>query len=209
MEAPLSSIVPRTCISVKNVYVNANIGLDVWGRRKVQPALISARVQLTQPFQTAALDDSVDRSTLHYGDLAKTIRDEIVRFSEARWQDLPDVAVQVWIIASLIGINGTVSSVDVTISLPKASMLGDSIEYQAVLLSHSGRHTLHLKNIRAAALIGVNSNEREAKQRVIANLWFSRDDAVPQVVTNHYPEIEKYLVNVSGLVSGVLVKADF
>ncbi|KAF4123966.1 FolB [Geosmithia morbida] len=94
------------------------------------------------------------------------------------------------------------SSIHVTVHLPKASLLGDgaSVTGSAVLgpASLEGGEgsrpplravTLKIHNIRVPTLIGVNDNERKAEQMVVANLEVGRWIGVPDA----YTELESIL----------------
>lgn len=182
-------------ITVQNLQVVANAGVDVWGRQKKQRALITATVALAQPFETAAQADSLDSSTIHYGILSKSIQNGIAE-KESDWMSTSDLANH---ILSQMTETATASqtflaSLDVDIFYLKGSMFGDGVGYKHGLTQFSKlTHTLYLRNLRVPCVIGVNVNERLQKQPVVVNIWIEK---VNEKRIDEYPKLESAVVNV-------------
>lgn len=104
-----------------------------------------------------------------------------------------------------------------TVTLPKASLLGEAVSLTASNvfpphLASLSMYGLALKvhRLRVPTLIGVNSNERRAKQFVVADVEIDRFDYYPDL----YCELESIVVKVCfGLVlhsySGLLISTLF
>lgn len=72
---------PHSVISVRNLYFSGKVGKDAWGRKDIaQPVLLSAKVSLENPFSSAAKEDDVDQSTVHYGVLSKELLNSSARY---------------------------------------------------------------------------------------------------------------------------------
>ena len=183
-------------ISVNSLKALANAGYDCWGRAKAQPLEISVEVGLQGTISAAAAGDSVNESTIHYGNLSKAIIGKIPQDDEP-WQ-LPD-----WLARSiLIGVREFASHstipeyIDVETYYPKNSLTGDG---SSLLLSHGPTPDItsvvfHLRNLRMPALVGVNTHERKAKQSIVINLWLDR--LKPHVSDECY-KVEQLVVKVS------------
>jgi dihydroneopterin aldolase len=208
---------PKAAIRVRNLQASSKAGKDAWGRTGIlQPVLISASVSLHDHFQSASEDDEVDTSTIHYGVLSKTILEAVKLFNEAEFEEasnlrdlldhiLPKMAE--WNV-DRINIDDCsppildarkVRSTELKVMLPKASLSGHGVSLRAIACydRESADHTgyslaLKLHDLSIPTLIGVNSNERLAKQIIIANIeieeWDLRFDA--------YNELEEIVVKV-------------
>lgn len=89
-----------------------------------------------------------------------------------------------------------------TVTLPKASLLGEAVSLTASNvfpphLASLSMYGLALKvhRLRVPTLIGVNSNERRAKQFVVADVEIDRFDYYPDL----YCELESIVVKVFGV----------
>ncbi|EPE28017.1 Tetrahydrobiopterin biosynthesis enzymes-like protein [Glarea lozoyensis ATCC 20868] len=198
-------------IHVRNLQTTLPIGTDAWGRpNKNQPVLISCSVHLRDPFNTASEQDAVTESTVHYGTLSKTLLEACELFKpdlagEKRLRAIVSV-LQNYLFGNedpfIRGISGMTESLltpeimnvlTTKVHLPKASLLGSGVSltlsttYTSTCLLENISSTLRIHDLRIPTLIGVNSNERLAKQMVVANVeldrWFSVNDA--------YVELEK------------------
>ncbi|KAF2815932.1 uncharacterized protein BDZ99DRAFT_126070 [Mytilinidion resinicola] len=176
-------------ISVRNLSVTSNSGLDVWGRQKRQPALLSITAFLAHTFDQAAQSDAVDSSTVHYGILSKSLQGVIENSKE--WQSTFTLARDLNVAAYSIAAPGTLIGCELDIFYPKACMQGDGAGYIISTTDEGIFATLYLKSVRIPCLIGVNSNERQAKQPVIANLWIEN---VHEAYSDAYNEAEKILI---------------
>lgn len=200
---------------------------DAWGRQgRPQPLLVSAEVSLTQPFGSSSSKDVVASDTVHYGLLSKAILATLGRLektAEARSMSLHGLLESIWSDLTGLGFDGSdadlagrkaflslqyVRSLTVTVDLPKATLLGGGVSLSAtsVLETASSKTTakatamtLNLKGLRIPTLIGVNDNERIAKQVVVANIgidkYYSQQDA--------YAPLEAIVVEVSAHGSSV------
>jgi dihydroneopterin aldolase len=141
---------------------------------KAQPATVSMELVLKpQSFANAACDDTVNPAhTVHYGEVSKA-----VRANSFEGQDVFDVLLQM---AGVIGDRKAVTDANISISLSKGSMTG-----QSTLITHTlegfERDVGHMKKgdilvssgslvvtgIPLTCLIGVNANERTGKQPLL------------------------------------------
>lgn len=182
-------------ITVKNLQANVQAGTDAWGRTKrTQPALISFTVFLAKPFDSAAQADKLDNSTIHYGVLSKAIQSDLAD-AQKTWQRSDGLGFLIE--EAVLRVAGPVSigSLSVDIFYPKGSLLGDGagFKYQVSYAERTISTVLYLKNLRIPCLIGVNSNERNAKQPVVVNVWIENLQNVP----DDYPSLERVVVEVS------------
>jgi dihydroneopterin aldolase len=164
---------PTDKVIVQNLSTTANAGVDVWGRKKKQPVLISTTLHLTRPFDSAALDDKVDQSTVHYGVLSKNIL-SLVEKSAEEWMSSDALALGIKkAIEQTVSSAELLAGLEIQIFYPKGSMLGEGAEfsYCEALATGQTSQRLHLKNVRIPCIIGVNSHERLQKQAVVVNLW--------------------------------------
>ena len=182
-------------VRVNNVQTSIQGPKDAWGRPdKRQPLTISVAVHFDKPFATTSASDSLASDTVHYGQLSKAIL--------AALDDLPagpttlaNVLGHVW--AALTGadyISGVAASstpflplanlryLSLTLCLPKASLSGSGVSLtNTASFTNSLRSTkLSLHGLRAGILLGVNANERNAKQQVVGHvdvdMWESGPD---------------------------------
>ncbi|KAF4629213.1 hypothetical protein G7Y89_g8941 [Cudoniella acicularis] len=203
-------------IRVKNLQTTLAVGTDVWGREgKRQPVLVSASVSLRKPFESASEEDAVTSSTIHYGILSKKILEACEAYASTTSTAATDAPSTVTSLLDIIfhflthsgspsGINfneppvltsSVISSLEVTAMLPKGSLLGSGASLtQAYVYSpvepKALSRVLALHNLSIPTLIGVNPNERLAKQIVIANIELDQwTDAV-----DPYPQLEQVVV---------------
>lgn len=159
-------------ITVRNLQVSVDAGVDVWGRPKKQRSLLSVTLSLAKPFDSAAQGDSLDSSTVHYGILSKAIQAHIE--SQTGHGDSVTLAYDISEVARNTAGDTPLASVEVDIFYPKGSMFGDGAGYsfgRAFSPDESTYRQLHLRSVRVPCLIGVNSNERLLKQPVTVNIW--------------------------------------
>jgi dihydroneopterin aldolase len=209
---------PHSTIRVQNLQSVVQVGRDAWGRTgKAQPILISATISLREPFDKASTEDSVNNSsTVHYGILSKAILDAVESFSSKD----PNHTLRALLTHILCHLTGAgldaeesssrrvnpspvlevtaLKSLELKLVLPKASLIGSGVALSGtVLYAGSGNaeaHSTSLKlcGLRIPTLIGVNPNERLAKQIVVTNieldLWSATSDL--------YNELEEVVVKV-------------
>jgi dihydroneopterin aldolase len=210
---------PHSTIRVQNLQASVWWGRDAWGQaEKTQPILISATISLRQPFEKASTEDSVNNSsTVNYGTLSRAILDAVDNFPLlCTDRTLPSLLNQILCRLTTRDLdsreptyNGdcffppvlertTLKSLELKLMLPKASLIGSGVGLSGTIVyAESGEveaysMTLKLCGLRIPTLIGVNPNERLAKQVVVANIeldcWSKAADL--------YNELEEIVVKV-------------
>ncbi|KAM0399780.1 hypothetical protein ACHAQC_003062 [Fusarium culmorum] len=202
---------PVAVVRVRNLQTTIQGPKDAWGRgSKQQPLLISAAVSLTHAFPSSSADDEVS-DTVHYGLLSKSILSTLEKLPKSALS-LSDVLNRLWV--DLTGFQYTgvkdpsaeqtkaflqtslIRRLSISLVLPKASLMGSAIRLTSSCLFVDSAITarsleLGLEGIRVPTLIGVNSNERKAKQVVITNI---RIDEY-QTAHDDYAVIESIIVD--------------
>jgi dihydroneopterin aldolase len=91
------------------------------------------------------------------------------------------------------------SSLSIEILLPKASLLGSGVSLKGDFIYEDGHHgpsaysmVLKLRELRVPTIIGVNGNERKARQVVVATVEMERWDRM----VDTYNELEEIVVKV-------------
>lgn len=91
------------------------------------------------------------------------------------------------------------NSLSLEILLPKASLLGSGVSLRGDFIYEEGHHgpsaysmVLQLRELRVPAIIGVNGNERKAKQVIVANVEMERWDRM----VDAYNELEEIVIKV-------------
>jgi FolB domain-containing protein len=181
-------------IEVRDLEVTTNAGVDAWGRQKEQRALITVTLTLAETFDTAAAADALDTSTVHYGKLSKNIRDR-VQNDNSGWKSTSLLAHGIHEEIMMTARDTTLQARKVTVFYPKSSLLGDGVGYSCFMSPAAGAfcNVLYLQNLRIPCLVGVNSNERTAKQPVVVNLWV---ECVNDARTDDYASLESVVVDV-------------
>ena len=163
-------------VSVGDLRLIANAGFDAWGRRKPQPVNISVVLSLKKPISSAATNDKIDSSTVHYGDLSKRIVSVVENVSE-RWTS-PDALARdlVFQLVPTTFVARSFYAVEVALDFQKASLLGDGINLTTSYAPESQvfSEVLQIRNLRVPSIIGVNAHERHMKQMVVVSVWFDR-----------------------------------
>lgn len=180
-------------VSVRNLQLQAppHHALDAWGREKEQPVLLSVYLSFKSAFDSAAENDALDASTMHYGILAKALRG---MKPDQSWGNLSQLSQLVHkTISDMLPGPDLLESLAVEITMPKASLLGDAVVFHRHYASDSTQSMLHLVDVCLPTLIGVNSNEREAKQKLIINAWVGGLDDQD---CNTYTKLEQTLTQV-------------
>lgn len=176
-------------VSIRNLSHVLTIGSDVWARQKPQPLSISLTIGLAQTFSSAATSDTVDTSTVHYGNLSKSVYatcEQFERHDTAQVIDLGNL-----ILADIITANGARASyIEMSIALPKATRYGEGIDVSLCYCSEPQlvSHSLTLQRLAIPCVIGVNSHEREMKQMVHATVSIDKVD--PDLIERFY-EVEQ------------------
>ncbi|KAK0387642.1 hypothetical protein NLU13_3887 [Sarocladium strictum] len=174
-------------IRVRNLQVTLRGPKDAWGRAgKSQPALVSVEVRMRNSFGLSSEMDQVQADTVHYGLLAKGVLRIMEETNHS--ESLGSSVGTIW--ASFTGhadLKGSVPSGDpflnirqveylrVAIKVTKASLLGEGVSLSCAAAFADGVPTavassLEIHGLRIPTLVGVNANERTAKQIVLAHL---------------------------------------
>lgn len=174
-----------------------HVGTDAWGRAKEQPILLSVAVSFKKPFSSAASNDALDDSTIHYGQLAKSLRG---LSASTTWETLESFAARLQDrMTVLAGSQDLLESCRVLIHLPKASLLGKGVNFLRLAdFSKPGEtaitQMIHLDAINVPVLVGVNANERARKQPLLFHLYIT---SVTGNSAEKYADLEARLVEVS------------
>lgn len=188
---------PTSLVRVKNLSTTIRGPHDAWARPgRPQPVLVSAEVSFTGAFGLSSEKDSVAGDTVHYGLLSKEILVVLEKIGARAAQgggaaSLDEIMGYIW--EHLTGRSHTgvcsapepflsmkaVRQLTVSIMLPKASLLGNGVSLTASAVFESSAVkarslALDLVELRVPTLVGVNPNEREAKQVVVANVGIER-----------------------------------
>lgn len=161
-------------LSISNLHLdNGILAPYVFGERKQQPATVSISLDLSQGFSSAASTDALDQNTVHYGNLAKAVRDK--RPGGQTLENLID-----WIEGAVDRMgerkdgSSRVGRCMVSVRLPKASMAGECVEVTSERIGRGGRVVkVGFEGVRIMVLIGVNAVERTAKQALEVDLEIS------------------------------------
>ncbi|KAG9257818.1 uncharacterized protein F5Z01DRAFT_303302 [Emericellopsis atlantica] len=178
---------PVSTITLKNLTTTSFTGpSDAWGRAsRPQPVTLSAEVSLSRPFTASAGGDTVQEGdTVHYGLLSKELSKRLLEHEGkslgAVLQALCEgITGRGLLEASSAGVVSylkptTVRLFKLEILLPKGTLLGSGVSLTGTVAYPAGDAirsvTLKFHDLRVPTLIGVNSNEREAEQMVVANV---------------------------------------
>ncbi|KAM0427464.1 hypothetical protein ACHAPT_007424 [Fusarium lateritium] len=205
---------PVAVVRVRNLQTTIQGPKDAWGRgAKLQPLLVSAEVSLTQAFGASSADDKVASDTVHYGLLSKAILSTLGHLPKSGLS-LSDVLNELWINLTGFRCNGLkgpstgeaksfldinfIRRLTISLVLPKASLMGSAIRLSGSALFSNSSITsrsleLGLEGLRVPTLIGVNSNERNAKQVVVANVRIDEYETM----YDDYAVLEGVVVDVS------------
>ncbi|KHO00015.1 dihydropteroate synthase [Metarhizium album ARSEF 1941] len=192
---------PPATVRVQNIRSTIQGPSDAWGRQgRPQPISISVTVGMAKAFGPTSSADALASDTVHYGLLAKAVLATLTRLDGRGAADrpptLPAVLDSVW--TDLTGATpaGTpaspaggppflklesIRSLQVELRLPKATLQGDGVRLTAAAVFAHGAMAqrgirLSVCDLRIPILIGVNPNERRARQAVVANVDVDRFD---------------------------------
>lgn len=192
-------------VSVRKLALTVNAGYDAWGRPKAQPVAISVTLSLEQKTSSAAASDTVDTSTVHYGSLSKGIIAKIEKYGDY-WVRPEEIAYAVADAALEVAPSPMLlSSIEIDVRYTKSTHFGEGLSVMskyrrgqdmASPVTSTGCDILHLSRLQIPALIGVNSNERFMKQKVIISVWIDR---VNRDIFEHCFELEQLLFKVSNV----------
>lgn len=174
-------------VRVKDLQVVVRGPTDAWGRMgRTQLALLSVEAWLREPFKESSSTDAVADDTVHYGRLSSSILTSMERLMEdVERENGPAPMLDDWVGAVWMDIlekdNGILGKAPLRylrleIRLPKALLIGNgaTLAYFTSFDEHGYRRresqSMTLHQLRMPVIIGVNANERAAKQTVIVNL---------------------------------------
>ncbi|ROT40126.1 hypothetical protein SODALDRAFT_332288 [Sodiomyces alkalinus F11] len=206
-------------IHVRDLQAHARAGVDAWGRTgKEQPLLVSANLSLADRFHAAASTDRVSDDTVHYGILAKGILASLgsleahmgtshVTLRQALEHLIGDVtypassSAPTSVRQCILVDPKKLRSASITLTLPKASLLGEGVSLSKHFSfppdspAYSWGICLSLHRLRVPTLIGVNDNERERKQVVIADIDVDMFDNDGDMYTSLEATVIKVTIN--------------
>ncbi|KID90129.1 dihydroneopterin aldolase family protein [Metarhizium guizhouense ARSEF 977] len=195
---------PPATVRVQNIQSTIQGPSDAWGRQnRPQPISVSVAVGMAQSFGPTSTSDALASDTVHYGLLSKAVLATLARLGGAqgsssggRQLTLPAILDTIWTDLTGVDTSGqpaspaqgppflklaSVKSLQVGLRLPKATLQGAGVCLTATAAFARGAMTargikLALCDLRIPILIGVNANERRAKQGVVANVEVDRFD---------------------------------
>ncbi|PCH42918.1 tetrahydrobiopterin biosynthesis enzymes-like protein [Wolfiporia cocos MD-104 SS10] len=163
-------------VFIDSIEVSANIGADWWGRNRPQPLAVSVYLCLPpRQLDRAGATDDV-RDTVHYGHICKSITEFVENTHKANLQfEGPfDFSRKIAQLVSGVSVRAA-SQIHVRIASSKIIPLANNIMFDATytdpIESYQVKETVQvsIEGLVLSVIIGVNSPERVARQRVIIN----------------------------------------
>jgi len=207
---------PVAVVRVRNLQAVTEAASDAWGRpSKPQPLLISAEISFSQPFTTAAAQDCLTAETVHYGTLSRAILNALegsTLMLSANQVGLHRIVHDIWL--HLTGqhlstgqestteghllsaeVRNGIQFLSITATLPKASLLGTGVSFTASAAFNARMYSteLRLHELRVPTLVGMNDNERLAKQFIVITVAL---DMLRDIPGDFYVEAEALVVKV-------------
>jgi dihydroneopterin aldolase len=169
----------QAVVSVRNLQLPSGaLAPNIWHETKEQPALASVSLWLRESFTSAASQDALDDSTVHYGELSKRVRANY-ESKEGQGSVLDGMFQAAEHMARKPKPDGhdkfVAKRIAAKLTLPKASAFGDELAMSQVkLYNELGAmiqwfKTFSCKNMRIPTLIGVNAYERKGKQPLVVD----------------------------------------
>jgi dihydroneopterin aldolase len=208
------NLTTQAVVSVHNLQLPSGaIAPNIWLERKEQPALASVSLWLRNSFTSAASQDALDDSTVHYGELSKKVRagctgEEGQRSAlEAVLQAAEHMARK----PKPDGDKFVAKRIAAKVTLPKASAFGDALTLSEVRTydergsKTGGFRTFACKNLKVPTLIGVNAYERKGRQPLVVDFALDFDSEMYESLSSEqhmdvlFP-IERELVEVRTLI---------
>ncbi|WPH00883.1 Hypothetical protein R9X50_00371500 [Acrodontium crateriforme] len=157
---------------------------NAWGDPKDQPACVTITLHLRDGFNTAAGQDKLDDSTIHYGELAKRVRGSCSGAALSLADTLAAVR------DAVVGLSAKPSGFvvrlsEVQVRLGKASMFGSGgLVLVREWFGSEGRRekvqsVFSLCDVRTMTLVGVNAYERRGAQPVDFTLSLYTEGTLP------------------------------
>jgi dihydroneopterin aldolase len=207
------NLTTQAVVSVRNLQLPSGaIAPNIWLERKEQPALASVSLWLRNSFTSAASQDALDDSTVHYGELSKRVRAGCT-FQEGQRSALEAVLAAAEHMARKPKPGGdkfVAKRIAAKVTLPKASAFGDALTlsevrtYDAKGAKTGGFRTFTCKNLKVPTLIGVNAYERKGRQPLVVDFAIDFDSEAYELLGSEqhmdvlFP-IERELVEVRTL----------
>jgi FolB domain-containing protein len=165
MAAPAKDIV-----FVRNVSIQAEIGLDSWGRPKPQPALISVRVSFS--IEKAGVTDNIE-DCMDYRKIYKAITNLNNHVASGPAELATRVCLRV-----LNAVDG--ERIETTVKLPKGLLQSEGISVDMAMSFATSlmRADLLVHKLVIPCIIGIGAHERPRKQPVIVDLKFISENMV-------------------------------
>jgi dihydroneopterin aldolase len=174
----------QAVVSVRNVQLPSGaIAPNIWLETKEQPALASVSLWLRDSFTSAASQDALDDSTVHYGELSKRVRTACTS-EEGQRSALEGVFQAAEHMARKPKSEGdkfVAKRIAAKLTLPKASAFGEALTLSEVKLydekgsKTGGFRTFACKNLKVPTLIGVNAYERKGRQPLVMDFALDFD----------------------------------
>jgi dihydroneopterin aldolase len=169
----------QAVVSVRNLQLPSGaIAPNIWHETKEQPALGSVSLWLRESFTSAASQDALDDSTVHYGELSKRVRANY-ESKDGQRSALNGMFQAAEHMARKPKPDGNdkfvARRIAARLTLPKASAFGDELAMSEVRLydekgtKTNGFATFSCKNLRIPTLIGVNAYERKGRQPLVVD----------------------------------------
>lgn len=186
-------------VAIDALRVVANASYDAFGRKKSQPVDVDVTLSLEQPMSSAAATDALDTSTVHYGDLSKTVM-QAVQVRAGDWQQPHGLLVYLAEnILQFAQSRSTIASLSLSLRFPKSSLAspyGWGLSFNHNLALNAICLEYELRRFEVPVLIGVNSHERLMKQKTVFDLTIDR--LVPDIANECY-QVEQILSKVSSI----------
>lgn len=169
----------QAVVSIRNLQLPSGvIAPNIWHETKEQPALATVSLWLRESFTSAASQDALDDSTVHYGELSKRVR-AIYANKDGQASALCGMFEAAEHMARKPKPDGNdkfvVKRIAARLTLPKASAFGEELAMSEVrLYDEKGAKTslfanFSCKNLKIPTLIGVNAYERKGRQPLVVN----------------------------------------
>jgi dihydroneopterin aldolase len=166
----------QAVVSIRNLQLPSGvIAPNIWHETKEQPALATVSLWLRESFTSAASQDALDDSTVHYGELSKRVR-AIYESKDGQRSALDGMFQAAEHMARKPKSDRFVAKrIAARLTLPKASAFGEELAMSEVrLYDEKGTMTplfatFSCKDLRIPTLIGVNAYERKGRQPLVVN----------------------------------------
>jgi FolB domain-containing protein len=164
------SEVPQDVVFVRNVAIQATVGLDCWQRDKAQPVILSFRVSTS--IKRAGVSDNIE-DTMDYRKIYKFL----TGLGGQKFLGIAHVAETVCGWDQLDQHDH--ESVQCTIQLPKALLHSEGVVLECMRAGRPSDTThslvnsetvLSVRDLRISCIIGIGTHERIHKQPVIVSL---------------------------------------